>query len=102
MENIFSTPITKQNTSLLASLSVRFFATNGIKFTQEMMDAFADATMTAIEAWYRTNKDREFNALIELVEEDAVKYAFNEMQEIVTLARSAVMLGISTAELGIA
>ena len=101
MENIFPTPIAKQNSTLLASLSVVFFTANGIKSSPEMIEAFADATMDAIEKWYRTNKGREFDPMTELVEEDAVKYAFKHMQKIVTLVQMAKAMGITPAELGI-
>lgn len=102
MENTSSTAIAKQNATLLASLSIGFFAVNGIKPSPEMTGTFADATMTAIEEWYRTNKGREFDPMTELVEEDAVKYAFKQMQEILTLVQLAKAMGITPAELGIA
>ena len=102
MENIFPTLIAKQNTTLLASLSVVFFTANGIKSSPEMTDAFADATMDNINKWYNDNLGKNFDPMTELVEEDAVKYAFEQMQEIVILAQMAKAMGITPAELGIA
>lgn len=95
------TPIAIENSSRLAHLSATFCKVNGIKVTAELADAFADAILVSVNEWYNENKGRNFDPMTELVDNDAVSYAFEHMGALLAFASLAAMAGISAAELGL-
>lgn len=92
-------PIAMQNSSRLAQISTVFCQMNGIRVTSEIADAMADAVVCAINEWYNDNEGRCINLVTEVVCEDAIVYAFKQMQGIFSLARVAVSLGMTSADL---
>ena len=95
------TAIAIENSSRLAHLSTIFCKANGIKVTEELAEAFATATVVAINEWYNDNKGRNFDPMTELVDNDAVMCAFEHMQGLLALASIASMAGITPADLGL-
>lgn len=93
------TSIVMQNSSRLAKISTVFCQMNGIRVTPEIADAMADAVVCAINEWYNDNEGRNINLVTEVVCEDAIAYAFKQMQGIFSLALVAVSLGVTSADL---
>lgn len=91
--------IVMQNSSRLAQISTVFCQMNGIRVTPEIADAMADAVVCAINEWYNDNEGRSINLVTEVVCEDAIVYAFKQMQGIFSLARIAVSLGVTSDDL---
>ena len=77
------------NSDLLATLSAGFLICNGITSTDAgLVKALSGAVFSNINAWYR-NQGRTFNPDAELVEEEAIRYAFGRVQMIADLAKAA-------------
>lgn len=90
MENTIASTI---NAALLASASVEFCNSIGIEVTDELVAILTQAVMCALARWYNEN-GKEFDLAINLVEPDAVAYAFGRMHEIAALAQFSAVTGI--------
>lgn len=97
MEGI--TPISQQNAELLARLSVIFCLMNGITPTDEFVEVFTTAIMAYISCWY-AKQGRTFNLDTDVVEEEAVKFAFGRAQELANLASISAQTGIGMEGFG--
>ena len=96
MENtIFST----LNAALLATASVNFCKEIGIEVTDELVAILTQAVMCALARWYNEN-GKEFDLAKNLVEPDAVTYAFGQMKEIAALAQISAVTGIDMEGFG--
>ena len=77
-----------RNTELLATLSAGFLICNGIfDAGAELVRALSTNVFINIKRWYE-ERGRTFNPDAELVEEEAVRYAFDRAQMIVNLAEA--------------
>lgn len=87
--------ITTTNAARLASLSASFCALNGITVNAEIAAALSDAVLAACHQWYMDN-GKSFDPCAEIIEEEAIKYAFKRMQQIATMATLAAMVGMES------
>ena len=74
------------NSEKLASLSFLFCLTNGLEVTQELSDAMAMTIILTIAKWYN-DRGMAFNPETDLITDEAISYAFAEMQELTDGAR---------------
>lgn len=72
---MFNPEILAQNAERLATINANFVAIIGIKLTEEAVAAISDSTLALVGKWYEEH-NRKFNIVEELIEEDALKYAF--------------------------
>lgn len=88
--------IATQNSELLGKLSLAFCLMNGIlNVTPELAKAFAATVTSNIIKWYIDNGHEDFSPETTLICDEAIKYAFGEMQTIVTLAQMSAEMGLS-------
>ena len=90
MENTIAT----QNAQRLASLSVIFCHINGLDPTVELAQALTGAVMANIGKWYEDNGYTNFDPRTMLICDEAIKAAFERVQEIANLAAISVQTGI--------
>lgn len=77
-----------RNAELLAALSAGFLICNGIlNATPELVHALSTNVYINVSRWYE-ERGRTFNPDAELVEEEAVRYAFARAQMIADLAKA--------------
>ena len=81
------------NAALLSTASMKFCESIGVEPTAELAHILTKAVMCALSEWYSEN-DKEFNLNTNLVEADAVAYAFQKMEAIAALATISAMTGI--------
>lgn len=94
-----STIFSTLNASLLATASVKFCNEIGVEVTDELVAILTNAVMCALARWYNEN-GKEFDLAKNLIEPDAVTYAFGRMHEIATLAQISAATGIGMEGLG--
>ena len=94
-----STIFSTLNASLLATASVEFCNEIGLEVTDELVAVLSTAVMSALARWYNEN-GKEFDLAINLIEPDALAYAFGRMREIAALAKISAMTGIGMEGLG--
>lgn len=86
MDNVLA-----RNLKTLSSLTVAFCALNGLgQVNDELAQAIVLAVNSALNDWY-ADKGKVYNPAAELIEEEALKYAFGKMQEIAVLAKMAAL-----------
>ena len=95
MEEI--TPIGKQNATRLGILSTIFCLTNGIEMNDELVTVLSLTITAHLNKWY-DDHGRELNPNTDLIEEEAVAYAFERVQEV---ANAAAALSAISAQTGI-
>lgn len=83
-----------QNAKRLASLSAAFCLLNQLPNSQELCQALAGAVMANVMKWYENNGRTDFNPQTELICDDAIKSAFERVQQIATLAAISAQMGI--------
>lgn len=86
--------IATQNAQRLASISVIFCRINGLDPTPELAQALTGAVMANIGKWYEDNDQTNFDPRTMLICDEAIKAAFERMQEIANLAAISVQTGI--------
>lgn len=91
MENTIAT----QNSERLGKLSTAFCLMNGINVTPEIAKSFASVIIISIAKWYIDHGNEDFSPETTLICDEAIKYAFGEMQTIVTLAQMGAQMGLS-------
>ena len=79
------------NSERLASVSVVFTIFNGIDPTKEFIDILSLTVAVEIKTWY-DEQGRDFDFDTELVDEEAVKYAFGRIQALTNAAKAQVAL----------
>ena len=87
--------IANQNSERLAAMSVIFCMMNGINPSDELVGILAMTVMSEIAKWYDENGKGNFNPMTDLVEEDAIRFAFGRIQQIANLAKVTAELGLS-------
>lgn len=86
--------IAARNVETLSTLSVAFCAMNGLgQVDDELAQAICLAIHSALNEWYVDN-GKDFNPTTELIEKEALKYAFGEVQKIAVLAKMAALAGM--------
>lgn len=86
--------IATQNAQRLAHLSAIFCIMNNLPVSEELASILSGAVMTAIGKWYAENGRTDFNPETEIICDDAIKAAFERMQQIVVLASISAQTGI--------
>ena len=89
--------IALQNIEKLASFSVVFSFMNGLNVTQEFSDIMAMTILAYIAEWY-SNKGMTFDVEATLIVDEAISYAFKNLQE---LADGATFVAQVSAATGI-
>lgn len=84
-----------QNTEKLASLSFVFCLMNDLNVTQELSDIMAMTIMAYIAEWY-SNKGLTFDAKDTLIADEAISYAFKNLQELTDGARFVAQVSAAT------
>ena len=83
--------IAARNVETLSTLSTAFCTMNGLgQVNDELAQAICLAIHSALKEWYADN-DKVFNPTAELIEKEALKYAFGEVQKIAVLAKMAAL-----------
>ena len=86
--------IANQNAVRLAHLSTLFCLVNNLPATQELAQILAAVVMSNVMKWYENNGRADFNPQTELICDDAIKSAFERVQQIATLASISAQTGI--------
>ena len=92
--------IATQNAERLASLSVVFCLMNDLTPNDELVAHLSGAVMYNLAKWYEDH-GKTFNPANEIIEDEAIKAAFDRVQEIVTLAYISAQTGIGMEGLGL-
>lgn len=90
--------ITNQNAQRLAHLSAIFCIMNNLPVSEELAHILSGAVMTNICKWYAENGRPDFNPQTELICDDAIKSAFERVQQIATLATISAQMGIGIGD----
>ena len=85
--------IARQNSDRLTALTVAFCLINRLNMDDVLCKVIALTVMAHIAKWYEDN-EREFHPDTELIEDEAIKYAFGKVQEIANLAAIEAQTGI--------
>lgn len=83
--------ISTKNAKRLARLSVVFCLVNNIRITDELSNALSQCIMSGVAEWYKSNGREDFSPATELICDDAIKFAFERVQKIATLATISAM-----------
>ena len=86
MDNVLA-----RNLETLTTLSTAFCALNGLgEVNDELAQAICLAVNSALKDWY-VDKGRVYNPITEIIEEEALRYAFGELQKLATLAHLSAL-----------
>lgn len=85
--------IANTNSEILATRSTIFCILNGITFSEDMVSAIANTVSAYIASWYVSNGKSIPNPNTELIEPEAIEYAFAKLQQLADLASLAASLG---------
>lgn len=83
--------IATQNAERLGVLTTIFTLVNGLPTEPEVAKLLALAIVANIQKWYAEN-GKTYSPDTELIEEEAIKFAFNRVQEINDDAKATAML----------
>lgn len=86
------------NATTLAGLSTAFCELNGLEVNDELARVISLAVNANIARWYDDN-GKTYNPTAELIEEEAIKYAFGRLQAIAMLAAMAANAGIDPSSI---
>lgn len=75
--------IVEANSSRCATLSMGFCIVNGIPMNEETLDAVTGLVVVGIIEWY-TENGKSYKPDEELLEEDAIRYSFGKLQDMVS------------------
>lgn len=81
------------NAHVLSAASVAFCNAQELEPTDELVRVLCQAVMTALAQWYKDN-GKTFAPQTDLIEDEAILYAFEKMGNIAMLARISAMTGI--------
>lgn len=87
MEDNKTLSIAEQNSKHLGHLSTLFCLMNGINIDPILVMVFSHTVMGCIAQWYNEHGREDFDPAQEIIEEEAIKYAFAEMQKLTDEAR---------------
>lgn len=87
MEDTRTLSIAEQNSKRLGHLSTLFCLMNGISITPVLVMVFSQTVMGCIAQWYNEHGREDFDPEQEIIGEEAIKYAFAEMQRLTNEAR---------------
>jgi predicted regulator of amino acid metabolism with ACT domain len=86
--------IVARNVETLSTLSTAFCEINGLgQVNDELAQAICLAVNSALKEWY-VNNGKVYSPATEIIEEEALKYAFGEVQKIAILAKMAALAGM--------
>ena len=81
------------NAKNLAIASAQFIAEEGLEVTPEITSALTPAVFAGCAKWYGEH-GKEFNPKEELIEPEAITYAFTRVRYIAFLAKMSVLTGV--------
>jgi hypothetical protein len=84
-----SNSIAAINAKKLANLTAGFCLINGITLTQELGEVIGHYLFTNFAYWYE-EMGLAFNPAEEVINDEAIKYAFGKMQKLADLAEMSV------------
>jgi hypothetical protein len=89
-----SIAISNANSEILAIRSTLFCISNGITFSEEVVSAIANAVSSYIASWYVSNGKGIPKPNTELIESEAIDYAFDQLQQLADIAHLAAEMGM--------
>lgn len=93
--------IARQNSDRLAALSIIFCLMNNLPMDDTTLCKILSMTvMSHIAKWYE-DRGKTFNPEAELIEDEAIKSAFERVQEIANLAAISAQTGIGMEGFGL-